>query len=268
MPRQEGRTIDDRARRLIRKMVLPVALIIAALLVMPRAFEWGSDFLALRDVTEFIGSRSFTSESDKIDYVRNWVNENSIHKIDEEHRSYAWDTPAVVSMLWDTHLTKSGHPHLSCGPRANAMKSILEGLGVEARIVSTFTDDYSNVRSHTFLDVLNSETGVWELHDPDFNFCVVDMNTNERLPTFRLVAEDLGPVLPISATRSGWREHRIEHLKKSYFDAVMYHDGSVIFVNPDRFDMRKRFEGNDGMTFGEFTSSTYGGPGISLTHEP
>jgi hypothetical protein len=219
----------------------------------------------LNKIGNYIDSQNFSSESKRIDFVRNWVHENSTHKISAQHEEYAFNTPRVLSMLWKTHLTEKGHAHLSCGPRAMAMKSILDHLKIQSRIVAIFTDDYPQVESHTFLEVLNKETGRWEIQDPDLNIYYIDRNTLDRIATLRLIFVDLDSIVPISTNKKGWKANNVEDLKRHYFEALMYvkhlnGEKSVILINSDRFDAEKRFHKNENVTFYQFANKHYGKP--------
>jgi hypothetical protein len=219
----------------------------------------------LASITEYLRSQAFSSASEQMDFVREWVFGNSVHSVDEEHAEYAFDTAKVLSMLWKTHRTGAGHAHLSCGPRAHAMKAILDESAIPSRRVVVFSGDYPEVTSHTFLEVLNAETGTWELQDPDYNVCYEDRSTGARLPTARLVFVDLDPVTPTSMRASGWEDTGVEHLKEHFFEALLYadhlgEDTKLLFVNTTRFDTDKVFEGNEGVTFYEFAATHYWNP--------
>ncbi len=105
----------------------------------------------------------------KIPSIRNWVNRNSIHLIDLEHDLYAFKIEIVLSKLWEKHKHNALPPHLSCGPRAYAMKEILHLLEIPSRIIDIFQISKNKVNSHTLLEVYNKENNKWVLQDPDFN---------------------------------------------------------------------------------------------------
>lgn len=219
----------------------------------------------LNNIKEYIDSQNFSSESERIDFIRNWVYEKSIHKIDTEHKKYAFNTPRVLSMLWKTHQTTKGHAHLSCGPRAMAMKSILEKLEIQNRIISIFTDDNPEVNSHTFLEVFNKETKRWELQDPDFNIYYIALDTQERVATAQLIWGDLDSITPVSIDKKGWKNNNVEHLKQHYFETLMYMnhlngEKSVILINIDRFNAEKVFEKNGNIDFYQFANKHYSNP--------
>ena len=65
-------------------------------------------------IRKYIESQRFHSETERIDFIRDWVYRNSIHKIDAEHDRYARDTPRILFMLWRSYQTSKDFPHLSC----------------------------------------------------------------------------------------------------------------------------------------------------------
>ncbi len=219
----------------------------------------------LKNIEEYINSQIFSSESEKLDFIRVWVYTNSIHKIDSEHDEYAINTPKVISMLWATHQNDKNHAHLSCGPRALAMKKILDQLEIPNRIVMVFTDDNIEINSHTFLEVFNRETNKWEIQDPDFNVTYISLGTQERVTTAQLVLGNPNSAEPVCGSQLGWEGCNVKHLKEHFFEVLMYASDpnigkSIIIINVDRFNAYKTFEGNGGINFYQFSNENYNEP--------
>jgi hypothetical protein len=217
---------------------------------------------ALQAIRKYVEAQTFHSEAERIDFIRNWVYQNSIHLIDKEHDRYAFNTAKVLPMLWHTHLTGQAPAHLSCGPRAAAMQAILKELGIPSQMIFIFTDNYAQVQSHTFLEVFNRETSKWELQDPDFNLYYVNLQTQARVATADLIWGDLDVIVPRSPTAQGWAENNVEILKRDYFEAMMYVNDrkdakSLILVNLDRFQPEKVFSNNADLTFYGFANKYY-----------
>jgi hypothetical protein len=111
-------------------------------------------------------------EGIRIDSVRNFVNKHSIHnESTERHKAYAFNPSTVIEGLLKT--SKQGDTigimHLSCTPRAFAMRNILNAIEQKNRIVMLYFHSDQNLLSHTFLEVYNSITAKWEVQDPDMN---------------------------------------------------------------------------------------------------
>jgi hypothetical protein len=210
------------------------------------------------------------SKSEQARFAREFVYDHSIHAIDEEHAQYAWDTSTVLLMLHNHCLTRQRPPHLSCGPRALALQAILDALGIENRAVHVFSGDYDEIRSHTFVEVLDENSGRWVIHDPDFDVAYVDTRAGRQVSLLRLVFNDLESVLPVSRRGRGWEINEVDHLKAHYFQAAKYDvragDCDVLVMNTDRFPVAKRFSGNGGVTFREFSEQSYRRPAFLLNN--
>jgi len=192
-----------------------------------------------------------------------FVHNNSLHLIDEEHHKYAFYTPLVINKLL---LAYQGHdsekPHLSCGPRSYAMQAILNELGIFSRLVQIYSDEYENVRGHRLLEVFNPETQAWEAWDPDFRVTYVDRFTGRSVDIMTPIFGDKDNIIPRDGSIEGWRESKTEHLKKGYFRAVLFESNtminSIIVVNQSTFDLDKKF--SDGLTFREWAIKHYQHP--------
>ena len=219
----------------------------------------------LKLIRAYLDAQNFLSETARLDFIRQWVNQNSIHLIDKQHNKYAFNTPLVLAMLWKTHQTNQNPAHLSCGPRTLAMQAILNELGIQNRMVYIFTDNYPQVRSHTFLEVFNRETRQWEVQDPDFNLYYVNLQTQRRVATADLLWGDLETLVPASQAGMGWAVNEVVHLKQDYFEAMMYMDAakvkkSIILINADKFQPTQVFEKNSNLTFYKFANKHYKQP--------
>ena len=194
-------------RRAISRAVAPVR-------------AWVRDTAGLDAIVAHVRQAAPSSPTARIDFVRTYVHTHSVHKIDAEHDRYAFDTPRVLAMLVANQRDGAALPHLSCGPRAFAMREILEALDVPTRIVSVFTDVFDGFPSHTFVEVLNAETGGWEVQDPDRDVYYVD-DSGQRVGTLRLVLGDLSTVTPHSTDTSGWAATGMTRIRDHWFEALL-----------------------------------------------
>ena len=213
-------------------------------------------------IRKYIESQCFHSETETIDFIRDWVYRNSIHKMDAEHYEYAYDTPRVLFMLWHTYQTSKDYPHLSCGPRAYVMKAILDDLQIPNRIIMIFANNYFAINGHIFLEVFDRDTQNWEVQDPDFNISYIDIHNRKRLPGAGLIWGDLNSVIPVSPTKEGWEQNHVAHLKRDYFGAMMFVnflDGerSVMLINLSRFSADKFFKEDAVTSLYEFACKHY-----------
>ena len=138
---------------------------------------------ALRGIQKHVQGQHFNTSLECIVYIRNWINTNSIHLIDSEHDKYAFDVPKTIAMMYECAIGGKT-PHLSCGPRAYAMKEVLRSMGMESRIIDIFElrgEPHSVVNAHTLIEVYDNTQSRWILQDPDFNVSYTNRVT--RQPT-------------------------------------------------------------------------------------
>ena len=118
---------------------------------------------------------------EKIRTIRNWINKQSIHLIDDEHDQYAYKVEEVLKRLLFFSINGDNKPHLSCGPRSYAMKEILRLVGIKSRIVDVFQITKNTINSHTLIEVYDDNNKNWVLQDPDFNIEYV-FNNDSKSP--------------------------------------------------------------------------------------
>ena len=194
----------------------------------------------LQSILHLIEAQQFQTQTETIDFVRDFVYNNSIHMIDEEFWEYAYDTPRVLGMLYDTYANDAPPPHLVCDPRSYAMAEILGNLSISRRVVYVYTDSLDDgVQSHTFLEVFNEDYERWEVQDPDYNIYWEDTRTGERVSALQLVLDDLDSFMPRSSSDDRVT-FALERLKPYYFEVLLYPGGSGV-VNIERFNHENPF---------------------------
>jgi hypothetical protein len=256
------RSLPLAGRRLRRGILLAGAVLLAAASIAHVVWDWSdlrpklsyykqrlmeasSSSLqeALDAVAAHVQAKAFADETQKLDYVREWVNKNSIHKIDDEHGEYAAKVHLVVPMLWRHHQTSAAPPHLACGSRAYAMKAILHRLGIESRVIDVYKfgaiePTAPQAQSHTFLEVWNRQARSWEIQDPDLNLSYRHTITGKRVSVFQMVMGNIEETVPMNPSGHGWY-----HLgllgNKAFFKLAVYrlqYEGgrSVALVNYSR----------------------------------
>jgi len=216
----------------------------------------------LDQVISHVKSQKFPSVLQTVDFIRIFVNENSLHKIDEEHKKYAANPEIVIGKLFNKFSEKAPPPHLSCGPRARVMKLILDKMKIKNRTVHIFSDEYNSVRSHSFLEV--DTGGGWHIQDPDFNIYYENSGTKVRASIMDLVFGRVENYTPCKGSRNcGWKKNHVLHLKNKFFEATKIdfdwqtERQPVMFVNSKRFDRAKIFPGNGNISFNEFAKKHY-----------
>ena len=139
----------------------------------------------LNAVARYFKAENYQSSLAMVSSIRNWVNSNSIHLIDDEHDSYAFHVPTAVRKAHHFWLSGKDRPHLSCGPRSYVMKEILNRLDIQSRVIDLFFIDENCVPdSHTLLEVFDCDTQRWHLEDPDFNVRYIDKISGEPISLY------------------------------------------------------------------------------------
>jgi len=197
---------------------------------------------ALLDIVSLVRSKNL-SPTGELDFVREFVYANSIHQIDLEHDEYAYNTPRVLSMLFAYYQSEGSPPHLACDTRVYAMEAIVATLGYDKRVIMFFTDEVGNISAgHSVLEVLNPDSGRWEVQDPDYNVIFTD----RFAPSYRLSATELLTMPLENIVAQSPIENQAADaqaiLVPTYFEAlVCLYRGteSYALVNATRFESEK-----------------------------
>ncbi len=210
------------------------------------------DINPVNDILSLMREQEFSSATEEIDFIRAFINTNSIHLGDEEFWEYSYDTNIVLGMMYETYLNDAPPPHMLCDTRTYAMKALVKELGYIAREVHVFSDDFDTLQSHTFLEVYNEKTKMWEIQDPDFNICYVDEGTSNRLSVTHLVMGNLDHITPCSASPEQTELVKTVLMDHYYEAAVILGapEQSFILINTARFSLvesKKYFSSEDGV---------------------
>lgn len=142
---------------------------------------------------------------ERLDAVRRFIHSNSRHGDDAEFRELLGKKDRIAEEIIAFARGQRSEPvHMLCGARSNLMSAVLEKLGYQTRIIALFDTDDEELRSHTFLEVRNPETGKWEAQDPDFDLYWTSKESGLRV-SLAESAEELSKVEPChSAEFCGW----------------------------------------------------------------
>ena len=153
--------------------------------------------------------------------------------------------------MYDFSLGNGDAPSLLCSGRATSMLTMLHDLGIDSRLIFLYADAQGSIAEHTMLEVLNPDTQNWELHDPLTDYYVGDEH-GERVSIERAV---FGSVDDLQQCRADDCSHEgIQHLLP-YFAAFRYGYVNEIWINPDRFDISKRFADENDMNLAEYLTN-------------
>ena len=155
------------------------------------------------DIITMLGLADTPDFHQQIDKVRIFINDNSIHKMDEAFWASHGNTAAFAAGVLAHAKRLSTEPvHMECSTRSNLMTRILDALDYETRIVAIF-NSRTNLKSHSFLEVMNPETGRWETQDPDYDIYWRSKKSAERI-SLADMAEAIGEIEPCGRKSCGW----------------------------------------------------------------
>ena len=113
------------------------------------------------------GTASF---QERVDAARQFVNGHSLYREDEAFQAIRGNPIAMMDRLIAHAENPMSEPaHLECSARANIMSLILRAMGYRTRTLAAYDTDKRDLQPHSFLDVLNPETGAWESQDPFYD---------------------------------------------------------------------------------------------------
>lgn len=157
----------------------------------------------VHDIITTLGLVDTPDFHQQMDKVRIFINDNSIHKIDQAFWANHGNTAALAGgMLAHAKRLSTEPVHMECSTRSNLMTRILGALGYETRIIAIF-NSRTNLQSHSFLEVMNPETGRWETQDPDYDIYWRSKTSEERI-SLADTADAIGEIEPCGRERCGW----------------------------------------------------------------
>ena len=181
------------------------------------------------------------------DGARMFVNDHSVHNIDAEFYAL-WRAPDRVAAALLDHAQgrRPDKPHLECSTRTTVLGGLLQELGFATRRVVIFNTD-QQLESHTFLEVLNPQTGHWEIQDPDYDIYWQEKASRRRAGIAAVIADPQAHE-PCGRERCGW-DHPSSEGQTPNFIRPFLKVASIIdkarghrftIYHPD-FDPRQRF---------------------------
>jgi hypothetical protein len=170
----------------------------------------------VREIHSMLNLATVPNFHERLDKVRTFISDNSVHKIDAEFRANQGNPDAFLAGLLAHAKGGAAKPiHMECSTRTIAMQRILEALGYDTRIIAIF-NSRTNLKSHSFLEVMNPQTKHWETQDADYDIYWRSKRSGERISLADL-AQSIDEIEPCGRRDCDWR-----HAKKltNYLDIV------------------------------------------------
>ncbi|MCY4071810.1 MAG: hypothetical protein OXG60_10960 [Chloroflexi bacterium] len=194
------------------------------------------------------------SPTEIVDETHRFIQANSIPDLQKDYDADYGD--AIALMFEYSQGRSDDRPHLLCDGRSTAMLTILAELGINSRLVFLYSPVPGYLAQHTVLEVFNPERQTWQVHDLAWDFFYVDLESRERVSAERIL---FGPHENLAGCpiAGGACNALVMRESVGYFDAMRYGWSYELLVNPDRFPISRRFEGQDGQNIAEFISDGY-----------
>lgn len=188
-----------------------------------------------------------------IDYARHYIYVNSAFDYQEPGEPNRRD--ALDAMVLYTQ-GKGEMPQLLCDGRATAMLTLLEELGIESRLILLYRDGGDAIQEHTVLEVFNPDTQRWEIQDSYQDLYYLSTDTQERASIERLVFGSLSTIAACDGvTCYAEKELSNPAAALGYFQVFRFGASNTFWVNPDRFNISKRFPDENNANLPEYLRS-------------
>lgn len=154
--------------------------------------DWRKERILSAQIQEILSLTKADEAADfheKADGLRMLVTNNSQHRIDADFYKLWRDQTLIAGAVLDyMHGRRGELPHLECSARTGLLNHLYDAAGYRSRVIVLWAPD-KNLASHTLLEVLNPETGRWEIEDPDHDVYWRNKKTMLRASAPDLIAD-------------------------------------------------------------------------------
>jgi len=182
---------------------------------------------------------------EQADAIRLFVNQNSVHRIDDTFYSYWQDISGYLVKLAVYANTPiparnpEARPSMACETRSAAMHHLPRAAGIRSRFV-VITADVSTTNTHTFLEVYDPASARWTIQDPDANIVWKDKN-GRRAGIVDLLRDPVPENFTPCRSDDDCGADSYTQLFIPYIAIDPAAVTTPIYYNPDRFDRRDLF---------------------------
>ena len=142
-----------------------------------RKMAYQKILMEISDLSHFDEKEKF---HDKIDTLRRYIVDVTAYEINDEfYRTWRDDNAMAQNILDYAHGKRPDQPPFECATRRGLMSGILKLAGFRTRAIDLYDSD-DNLASHSFLEVFNPETKMWETQDPAYDIHWENKNTGKR----------------------------------------------------------------------------------------
>jgi hypothetical protein len=190
-----------------QKIIISTVIILMACVLLLFARElWTKKASEARiaEIYTLTGLVTINDFHEKIDLAREAVHNGSIHNANDEFYKN-WKSDQIdENFLKYLKNELSQPPSMECTSRSGLLGRILRHAGYQVRDVVVYNVN-NNLTSHTFIEVQNLSTGLWEAQDPDFNIYWRNISTGQRA-SYANVLSDFKAYEPCFMDGCGWEK--------------------------------------------------------------
>jgi hypothetical protein len=204
------------------------------------------------DMAQYISAQEFDTPFEMINFTRDFIHN---HTTIQAEGDYAVDYSDAMQLVFNHFQGIGEAPVLYCNGMSTGMLTIFRELGLESRLIFLFAEARGWIARHTFLEIFNTETQQWEVHDPTFNLYFVDIETGEHATVERMIFGDLDTL--VGCNTAGECSHTaLAESVQDFLGAYTIGHGSSgeYWVNPDKLDITRRVSALENNNFPEFVS--------------
>lgn len=194
-----------------------------------------------------LGKFPAKTASEKIINLRHCVTISSEFSTDKKNKEIWNDHLTMAQWLLDyAHGKSEKAPPMECAYRSGSFRGVLESVGFEAKNLVVALD-VDNFDDHVVVEVLNPDTGQWQMEDPtyDAHYTLKGDKTKRALSMQELLVTDKDRIQACDYTgRCGWdyetREGKPMNKTRDYWNLAYSKEDKALYVASKRFDETKK----------------------------
>jgi hypothetical protein len=198
-------------------------------------------------LTRYIVSQNLPTVTAVIDFTRNLIYDNAQTGMAENNL----DSATAMQTLYDALQGSGDKPHMWCDGRSTVFLNLLREMGIDSRLIFLYGDNSDSILEHTVLEVFNLDTQFWEVQDTLNNLYYVDTTTQARASVERMVFGSLKTIIACDGATNTCGPEGLKDQKR-YYEGFRYGYSDTFWINPDRFDISKRFQQNNHANLPEY----------------
>ena len=191
-------------------------------------------------LTRYIVSQGLPTATAVIDFTRDLIYDNTLRGADANNL----DSATAMQTLYDALQGRGDKPRMWCDGRSTVFLNLLREMGIDSRLIFLYGDNSTQVQEHTVLEVFNPDTQLWEIQDALNNLYYVDTTNQQRASVERMVFGSLDTIIACNGVTGTCSPEGLKNQKR-FYEGFRYGYSDTFWINPDRFDISKRFPQNN-----------------------